>query len=171
MQIQDVVIKQTDPIRIAEAVGTAPGYGHENLGPLFARLLPEVFGYLQGVGVTPGICVAHYEGPADDGSFVLHAGFQIGSQHVPDSESVSVVELPQTTVASVVHQGTMETLGSAFVTLFRWIEDSGYQIDGQSRELYHEWHADDPSRHITELQMPIAPTALGSTATNSSFRS
>jgi effector-binding domain-containing protein len=156
VRIQDVVIKQTDPMRLAEAVGTAPGYGYQNLGPVFAELLPEVFNHLQLVGANPGISVAHYEDPADDGSIVLHAGFQIGGQEVPDSDTVSVVELPQVTVASVVHQGSMESFGSTFVALFRWIEDSGYQVSGQSRELYHEWHEDDPSRHITELQMPIA---------------
>jgi effector-binding domain-containing protein len=157
VQVQDVVIKQTAPIRMAEAVGTAPGYGHQNLGPIFAQLLPEVWSHLQRVGANPGISVAHYEDPADDGSIVLHAGFQIAGQEVPDSDTVSVVELPQVTVASVVHRGSMETFTPTFVALFRWIEDSGYQVVGQSRELYHEWHEDDPSRHVTELQMPIAP--------------
>jgi DNA-binding transcriptional MerR regulator len=47
MPRNDVVIKQTEPIRLAEAVGTAPGYGSDNLGPLFARLLPEVLEHLQ----------------------------------------------------------------------------------------------------------------------------
>ncbi len=162
MQIQDVVIKQTDPLRIAEAVGTAPGYGYQNLGPLFARLLPEVFNHIQRAGAKPGISVAHYEDTAGDGSIMLHAGFQIGSQEVPDSDTVSVVELPQTTVASIVHRGTMDSLSTAFEALFRWIQGSDYEVVGQSRELYHEWHEDDPSRHITELQMPIALTALAS---------
>ena len=57
----DVVIKQAEPIRLAEAVGTAPGYGSENLGPLFARLLPEVLEHLTRVGAKPGISVGHYE--------------------------------------------------------------------------------------------------------------
>ena len=156
MKIQDVVIKQTDPIRLAEAVGTAPGHGPENLGPVFERLLPEVYGYLQQVGAKPGISVAHYEWPADDGSVVAHIGFQIAGQVVPDSDTVTVVELPVVKVASVVHRGSMETLGSTYEGLVRWIEDSGHQLGGHSRELYHEWHEEDPSRHVTELQMPIA---------------
>jgi DNA-binding transcriptional MerR regulator len=156
VQIHDVVVKQTDPIRIAEAVGTAPGHGYENLGPVFAELLPEVYEHLRLAGARPGISVAHYEGQADDGSLVLHAGFQIAGQAVTGSNTVSVVELPQVRVASVVHHGSMETFGPTYEALIRWIEDSGHQALGRSRELYHEWHEEDPSRHVTELQMPIA---------------
>ena len=155
MQVQDVVIKLTDPIRIAEAVGTAPGYGHENLGPVFERLLPEVYTHLEQVGAKPGISVAYYEGPAGDGSVVVHAGFRVDGQAVPASDTVSVVELPQVKVAAVVHRGSMETLGSTYEGLVGWIEDGGHQMAGPSRELYHEWHEEDPSSHVTELQIPI----------------
>jgi hypothetical protein len=37
-------------VRFAEATATAPGYGHENLGPVFARLLPEVLSHLRDTG-------------------------------------------------------------------------------------------------------------------------
>jgi effector-binding domain-containing protein len=39
----------------------------------------------------------------------------------------------------------------------RWIENSGNQLAGRSRELYHEWDDERPERNVTELQMPIAP--------------
>jgi effector-binding domain-containing protein len=39
-----------------------------------------------------------------------------------------------------------------------WVDDSGYQLAGRSRELYREWHDDDPARNVTELQLPIART-------------
>ena len=38
----DIITKTTEPLRIAEASATAPGFGHHNLGPVFERLLPEV---------------------------------------------------------------------------------------------------------------------------------
>jgi DNA-binding transcriptional MerR regulator len=156
MPPNDVVIKQAEPICLAEAVGTAPGYGSENLGPLFARLLPEVLEHLARVGAKPGISVGHYEEPQDDGSVVLHAGFDIGDQDVPSSELVRVVQLPSVEVASVIHRGAMEGIEPAFEALMRWIEDSGYRWAGPSRELYHEFHQEDPARHVTELQVPIA---------------
>jgi DNA-binding transcriptional MerR regulator len=159
IDIQDVVVKPTPPLRIAEAVGSAPGFGSENLGPVFARLLPEVFNHLERVGARPGISVAHYEEPADDGSVVLHAGFDIGDQDVPDGDRVRVVDLPTIEVASLVHRGPMDTVVPVYEALVGWIEDSGYHLAGRSRELYHEWHEDDPTRNVTELQIPITMSA------------
>jgi DNA-binding transcriptional MerR regulator len=156
METQDIVIKRTQPLRIAEAVGTAPGFGHDNLGPVFALVLPEVLTYLARVGARPGISVAHYEEPDDEGRVVLHAGFDIGDQEVEGDAQVSVVDLPVIEVASVVHRGSMDTVVPVYEALVRWIEDSGYRITDRSRELYHEWHDDDPTRHVTELQIPIA---------------
>jgi DNA-binding transcriptional MerR regulator len=46
MITQDIVLKTTDPVRIAEASGVAPGFGHENLNPVFAQLLLEVLAHL-----------------------------------------------------------------------------------------------------------------------------
>jgi len=156
MDLQDIVVKHTQPLRIAEAVGTAPGFGHENLGPVFAELLPAVLAHLSQEGARPGISVAYYDEPADDGSVCLHAGFDIGDQEVNDGDHIRVVDLPVVEVASVVHRGPMDAVVAAYEALVRWLEDSGLHPAGRSRELYHEWHDEDPTRHVTELQMPIA---------------
>jgi len=156
MQIQDIVIKWTDPIRVAEATAVAPGYGYENLGSVFAQVLPEVLEHLRDVGVRPGISVAYYEAPADDGSVVLHAGSDTSDQDVPENDRVRAVSLPVVEVASVVHRGTMDGIAPAFEALIHWSEDSGFTWTDPTRELYHEWQDEDPSRHVTELQLPIA---------------
>jgi effector-binding domain-containing protein/glycine/D-amino acid oxidase-like deaminating enzyme len=154
MPPQDIVIKQTEPIRIAEATGTAPGFGHENLGPLFARLLPQVLAHLASSGVKPGLAVAHYEEPGEDRTVVLHAGFVIDGE-VPDTEVVRVVVLPQVEVVSTMHRGSMENVAATYEAMVRWIEDSGYRPAGPSRELYLEWHDGNESLNVTELQLPI----------------
>jgi DNA-binding transcriptional MerR regulator len=159
VDVQDIVIKQTQPLRMAEAAATAPGFGHENLGPVFGRLLPAVLAHVEGVGAKPGISVAHYEDLADDGSVVLHAGFDIGDQDIPDGDGVRIVDLPVMGVASIVHRGPMDTIEIVYEGLIRWVEDSGYRLAGLSRELYHEWHDEDPDRQVTELQLPLAPTS------------
>lgn len=155
--VQDIVIKQTQPIRIAQA--QAEGLTHADIGPAFGRLLPEVIAHLEAVGAKPGISAAFYEdenGTAEEGSIVLHAGFEIGDQPVPDGERVKVVELPVVEVASAVHRGSMDGINASWEALVRWIEDSGYRLAGDCRELYHEWHEDEPARDVTELQQPIA---------------
>src|SRR5205807_1672709 len=94
MSSLDVAIKTTDPVRVAEASATAPGFGSDNLGPVFERLIPQVLEDLERAGVKPGIQIAWYDEPTDDGSVVLHAGFDIGDQTCHDSEHVRVTELP-----------------------------------------------------------------------------
>jgi effector-binding domain-containing protein len=152
----DIVTKIAEPLRMAQATGSAPGFGHENLGPVFDRLLPEVLSMIANAGAKPGISVAWYEWPDDDGEIILHAGFEIGDQTVPESDGVRVVELPAVEVASVVHRGSMESFTATYEALVSWIEHNGFQIAGRSRELYHEWNGRDPSQCVTELQMPIA---------------
>jgi DNA-binding transcriptional MerR regulator len=157
VDVQDIVIKQTQPIRIAQAA--AGGLTHADIGPAFGRLLPDVLAHLESAGAKPGISAAYYEdqnGTADEGDIVLHAGFEIGDQDVPNSERVTVVDLPVVEVASVVHRGPMDRINAAWEALVRWTEDSGYRLDGNCRELYHEWHEEDPALHVTELQQPIA---------------
>ena len=115
VDVQDIVIKQTQPIRIAQAA--AEGLTHADIGPAFGRLLPEVLAHLESVGAKPGISAAYYEdqnGTAEEGNIVLHAGFEIGDQDVPDSDRVTVVDLPVLEVASVVHRGAMDGITASW---------------------------------------------------------
>ncbi len=156
MPTEAVVVKHTQPLRIAEAAGPAPGFGSNNLGPVFMDLVPEVIAHLERVGAHPGHMVAYYDEPAEDGSVVVHAGFDIGDQAVDAAGRVTVLELPIIEVASVVHKGSMESVESDYEALIRWIDDIGYRLVGHSRELYLEWDDDNPAACITELQLPIA---------------
>jgi DNA-binding transcriptional MerR regulator len=157
VEVQDIVIKQTQPIRVAEAV--AVGLTHADIGPAFGRLLPQVLAHLEAVGAKPGISVACYEdegGTVAEGEIVLHAGFDVGEQELPDSDTVRVVELPVLEVAAAIYRGGDDGIVSAWGDLVRWIEDSGYRLVGDCRELYHEWHDEAPARNVMELQQPIA---------------
>src|SRR5437763_1190975 len=82
---------------------------------------------------------------------VLHFGFGISGERLPEGDGVVVRELPVIEVASVVHHGSMDEVEPVYEALVRWIEDSGYQIAGYSRELYLEFHADDMTKNVTEL--------------------
>ena len=152
----DVVTKTTEPLRIAEIAETAPGFGHENLGPVFERVLPEVLRAITTSGARPGISVAWYEEPDDDGMVVVHAGFAIADQDINRDGRVHEFELPAVRVASTIHRGSMESVAATYEALVAWIDASGYSLAGRSRELYHEWDDHNPQRRVTELQMPIA---------------
>jgi DNA-binding transcriptional MerR regulator len=157
MELQDIVIKQTEPVRVAQA--SADGLTHADIGAAFGRLLPEVIGHLEASGAKPGISVAVYEdegGAVPEGEIVLHAGFAIGEQHVAASDTVRVVTLPRIAVAAAIYRGGDDGIMAAWEGLVRWIDDSGYRLVGDCRELYHEWHDDDPAANVMELQQPIA---------------
>jgi len=154
VDIEDIVIKQTEPLRVAEASDTAAGFGPA-LGPVFGHLYPEILAHLSAQGVQPGLCVAWYEEPNDDGSVVVHAGFDIGEQDLEGNGQVRVTQLPVTEVASVVHRGPMEDVVPVYEALVGWIEESGYRLTGRSRELYYETNPTNLSLNVTELQMPV----------------
>jgi DNA-binding transcriptional MerR regulator len=157
MELQEVVIKRTEPVRVAQA--SAAGLTHADIGAAFGRLMPQVVAHLGAVGARPGVSVAVYEddgGVAPEGEIVLHAGFAIGDQEVPASATVRVVSLPVVEVASAIYRGGDEGIMAAWEALVRWIDDGGYRMIGDCRELYHEWDEDDESRNVMELQQPIA---------------
>jgi DNA-binding transcriptional MerR regulator len=157
VELQNVVVKQTQPIRVAQA--TAAGVTHGDIGAAFGRLMPQVTAHLEAAEAKPGISVGVYEdegGAAPEGEIVLHAGFDIGDQVVADSETVRVVSLPVVEVAAALYRGGDDGIPAAWEALARWIDDSGYGLVGDCRELYHEWHEDDQSSNLTELQQPIA---------------
>ncbi len=155
MDTRDFIVKQSEPVRLAEATASAPGYGPENIAPVFQPLFRQVWAYLRQAGVTPGMNIARYSDPAEDGTVTLHVGFAIGDQKVAETDQVRVVELPATPVAAFVHHGTMEDIAPAFEALMLWTIDSGHASSAPSRELYHHWDEDNPAGHVTELQLPL----------------
>lgn len=155
--VMDIVIKHTQPARAA--VASAGGLSHAGIGAAFGRLLPAVTTHLEAAGARPGIGVGVYAdagGTAPEGEITLHAGFDIGSQDVPGSGAVHIMDLPALEVAAAVYHGPGDGIPGAWEALVRWIDDSGYRLAGDCRELYHEWDDDDPSRNVLELQQPIA---------------
>ncbi len=134
MELQDVVIKQTQPIRVAQA--SAGGLTHADIGAAFGRLLPQVIAHLETAGAKPGISVGVYKddgGAAAEGEIVLCAGFDIGEQDVSDTEAVRVVDLPVVRVATAVYRGGDDGIMAAWESLVRWIDHSGYHLVGSCR--------------------------------------
>ena len=150
----DILIKQTQPLRVAETKGTAAGLASEYIAPLFMALAPKLARHVQQSGAQPGTLVGYYDEPAEDGTVGVHVAFEIGDQAVPAADGIEIVELPVVEVASVMHRGDMDDIGLVYEDLIRWIEDSGHRLAGYSRELYLEMGENGPN--VTELQMPIA---------------
>lgn len=157
MTTHDIVIKSSQPLRIAEASAMASRPGPSSVGPIFRELGPQVLRVLKHCGIRPGMAVGHYEKLRDDGRLAVHVGFEIGPDDVvSDIDGVSAVDLPVVRVASMMHHGPLDTLPESNEQLARWIQDSGHTMSGLSRELYLRWNEDDPAHNVTELQTLLA---------------
>jgi DNA-binding transcriptional MerR regulator len=152
--VHDIVLKSTEPLRVATASGVAAGFGPP-INPVLDALCGEIFAAIDRANVRAGMMVAWYDLPEDDGSVVAHAGFDIGDQPFDGDERVGSFELPVIEVASLIHRGSMETCEPVYEGLVQWIDDSGYRLAGASRELYREFNPADQTSNITELQMPV----------------
>jgi DNA-binding transcriptional MerR regulator len=82
----------------------------------------------------------------------------------PSVEEITVRELPAVeTMASVIHEGDMWSIGQAMVALYSWIASHGYTSAGLYRELHLFWREleieTEQFEQITvEVQIPIART-------------
>ena len=70
--------------------------------------------------------------------------------------------VPAATVASTLHVGPYEALGSAYGTLTDWLELHGFVVAGPVRERYLNSPGDDlpPAEYRTVVEMPIAEVAV-----------
>ncbi|GAA4988422.1 GyrI-like domain-containing protein [Kineococcus glutinatus] len=158
MGTQDVVVKDTDPVRVAELSAVAASFEPDDIGPVIQPLYGELHRRLGEAGIRPaGPGIAWYEYADGDGEAVrVHAGVVV-APHETTRGGVEVVDLPAVRAATIVHHGPMDGVDATWQVLARWIEDSGHRPLGLGGEVYLDYCPEDPSNGVTELQIPIAP--------------
>jgi DNA-binding transcriptional MerR regulator len=157
MPTQDVMIKSTPAVRVAELTAVAAGYGPEHIGPVISPLYDELFRRLKAAGVTPtGPGIAYYEdAPEGDGAILVHAGCTVSAGQAPGPD-FAVVDLPAVErAATIVHRGPMDAIVPTAQNLAQWIEAGGHRSAGYAREVYLECPP-DKEKWVTELQEPLA---------------
>ena len=155
MTAYEVLIKKVPDERVAGAKTVVPNY--ENMGGTFDKLFGEAYGFIYGHG-------AHAAGPSiavyyDDGSMQnvpVEAAVPIGDAPLQSQNGVQVHTLPGTeTMASTLHTGAFTNVGEAYDALMKWVEANGYRMAGPAREVYLAFDRDDPSKNVTEIQIPV----------------
>lgn len=159
MPTQDVMIKSTPAVRVAELSAVAASYAPEHIGPVIGPLYDELFTRLKEAGVTPaGPGIAYYEDAPDGDGIVVHAGCVLLPGTRP-GEDFEIAELPAVEqAATIVHRGSMDTVMPTEQNLARWIDAGGHRSAGYAREVYLECPP-DKEKWVTELQVPLAPAA------------
>lgn len=75
-----------------------------------------------------------------------------------DGDGFVFKDIPATTVVSVLHRGSYETLREAYAYAMQWVEQNGYAIIDNVRESYIDgiWNKSKVEDWLTEIQVPVA---------------
>jgi effector-binding domain-containing protein len=148
----DVVLKSVPKQWIASVRETIPAYSA--VGSPFGKVSA-------GLGPSMSACqygVALWHDPEFKESNVdAEVGFYL-KQKVPAANGVDVHELPEATMASIMHNGSYQRLPEAYDSLLRWVAENGYQVAGPIRELYLKISMpvrQDDESYVTEIQVPV----------------
>ncbi|MEM9563649.1 MAG: MerR family transcriptional regulator [Actinomycetota bacterium] len=78
---------------------------------------------------------------------------------IDPSTGVELVELPATTVAVAVHEGSYDDIDDAYASLGAWVAYHGEPTGEDVREVYVVSYdrTDDPSKFRSEIHWPIRP--------------
>ena len=150
-----IVIKALDATRVAIATETADGFDAE-FGPIFGRLYPKLFAALARAGVAPAGPTYGLYDQLDDGRINVSAGVVVASDADVADENITTRDLPPAErAATIVHHGSMDSIGDSYSLLEQWMEATGEQPVGLSREVYLDCPADQAD-WVTELQFVLA---------------
>jgi effector-binding domain-containing protein len=126
------------------------------IGPVLAEILPEVFYYLDKLGVRPaGPPFTRYH--SFDGTLCeIEAGMPVSEPQQSEGRVVAG-ELPGGAVAATVHVGPYEDLPAAHDAIDAWIKENGKKSRGPQWESYltDPGEEPDPQKRETELMWPV----------------
>ena len=117
----------------------------------YASLAANLRGIAHGL---PGLPFAMYDN-GDDNAIDVEAGVFVGAG-VSVFDGCVLEQLPGRRVATVVHVGPYESLGTAYGQLMQWADERQLARNGRFMEVYLDSPCDTPeSRLRTRLVMPV----------------
>jgi DNA-binding transcriptional MerR regulator len=161
LQDTDVTLKPIPEMLVAQLSAMTEGFGPEHIGPVLSPLYPSLFERIAAAGLTTiGPPIAYYlDAPSGDG-ILVHAAAPILSQGVPASaDGLEIVTMPAiATAATVIHRGSMMTIGDTYMSVMDWLGAHNLATIGYSREVYLDCPADQ-NEWVTEIQYAVTPTS------------
>lgn len=75
---------------------------------------------------------------------------------IPETDQISIYELPAVEVATLVHHGPFESLSAAYGAMINWLQTNKHTVVATTREIYLQFAPDmPPEQYVTEIQFPI----------------
>ena len=156
----EILLKQVAPQLVASVRDTLNAYDAA------AELFAELAFYLKKHNTSGQQAAIWHTCAGQDRAIDCEAAIFLGGL-VPASKRIRVYQLPPTVSACVVHQGSDDTVGEAYVAARSWIKNQGYKAQGANREIYWQGGvAQNGSFGITEIQYPILKPSPGATTDN-----
>jgi effector-binding domain-containing protein len=149
----EIVLKKTSSVKVVAIREILPDYAAT--GQLFQKIAPYIFKSGSQVAGPP-ILIIYDEGYKEK-DVDVEVAFPI-ARDVPSKGEFKCIELPgYEQMATTIHKGIYNTIGSAYNALGKWIEVNGYQIVGPCREIYFTDPSSGipPSEYVTEIQFPV----------------
>jgi DNA-binding transcriptional MerR regulator len=154
MPTYDIVLKTVPPMRVAAQRMTIPT--NDQVPAYFGPAFKEVYDYVHRQGAKEsGPCLSIWHTAADVYTNEETEAAVPIDRDLPGTDRVTVYELPQVQVASVVHHGNFDDFTQGHTALLNWIEANNYQIAGPFREIYIQHDHRDLSDSTTEIQYPV----------------
>jgi effector-binding domain-containing protein len=121
---------------------------YEEAGKYLDQLYQQVEAY------ALGPCFAlYYENDTEQGHDIEVC---VPVSEAVEGEGITCRVLPAAEVVSTIHRGPYGVnLSVAWIAFLAYMKNHGVATGGPAREIYLEWNPDDPTRYVTELQLPV----------------
>jgi DNA-binding transcriptional MerR regulator len=147
----DVVLKHVEGQRVASIRDVLPG--RSAIVGLFRELF--LFQRRHNLSASNPIVIWH-ETEFHDEEVDAEATF-VTDDPIPGGARIVERFLPEVeTMACLIHQGPVDTIGLACETLVNWIEGNGYRLAGPERGILLQRGSADGRGSIMEMQYPVA---------------
>lgn len=106
----------------------------------------------------PDYCFTHYLEPGYKEEQVLIETCEAVTELKEDSEFIKFKVFPEVKEAACIfHKGSYRTLPKSYAVLLKFIEENGYEIDGNIRESYIDgvWNKESEEEWLSEIQIPV----------------
>lgn len=151
----EVVLKSIEALRVLSIREVIPK--PENVGTLLMESAQAVIG--QGIQPTGTPFVIFHDAEFKPQDMDIEVVFPVAPTAASDvpldgGRRVGARDLPGIAQAAcIIHKGSYETLEHTYAAIGQWIERSGYEIVGPSREVY--LNPPTEGEAITEIQYPV----------------
>ena len=108
--------------------------------------------------VQPEYCFTHYLEPGYKDEDILVEICEAVTEKKPDYENLKFKVFPRIPKAACIfHKGSYNELHKSYAMLLRYIEENGYEICGNIREVYIDgvWNKETEQEWLTQIQIPV----------------